>query len=931
MSIAPSHLTAGLETAAGASSTSASITPTANTLVIVWVGEQDDGAGGAPGSISVSGCGITWTSFGSQTATGGAHGDYRIEGFYGYAASPSTGALTITGDSDIDVRAWGVAEYPGARLQAPTNVDGDLDMNIAGTANPTGALSALTDALSIVAIGGFGEHGGFGGSNMTGHTQLGSTQSTGNIDFLYGYDTTDTTPTVNWTRAFGANSDGVLFCCELEGVGPAAVVIGTTNVDANGEATTAQLTAPSGKTTGDFDAGEVYDDKITSDAITVSADDYTEVGWIVQLTSDAEAGSTYQFRVVKGDGTVLDTYSVTPQVTYGTTHALAAAVAAGGTVAGNISITRGLAGALGGTSSVAIGDLEVTRHIAALIAGSSTLAGDLDVNIALQALVASVGTVAADLRPFRGLTATCAATSTLTAQIQLEIALNAVVSAQGTVAGAMEVQYALAALVAASGSVSASLAVSRPLAALVAAASSVIADMEVVKVIAGQVDATSTITADAHLFRGLAASVDGASAVVADLTVELVLAALVNASSAVSADLGVTRDIQALIAAASSISADMGVTVPVAAQIDGASTVVVGDMGVTRGLAGLVNGASSISAETELDLALAAALNGSSTVAITGDLDVQRPLAAAIAATSAVAADLYVEHPIAIEAALNATSTVTALLTSTRTLDAAIAAQSTIAAETALSLALQAAIAGQSSIVALFIDNALDLLQQAADTLTVTAQSDADLDEILSLARSVTGDSLPRAGLIDVPNLTFDANVSAWANDNGAVISWDGTHDRQGDPNGGAMKVTLTTAEGSYAGARMSTASAGESLIQAVQGDTVEASVWVDLDGWDGDIALNFYEYIGSTYNSISSARFIFPILDADGYTRCSFQHTVQGASTTHLRLDIDRYEANVARVFWVDDVDVDMVDSPTDGAFTPTVLSADSLTLTPV
>lgn len=329
MAITKTHLTTGIEAAAGASSTTASITPSANTLVIVWVGELDEGAGGAPGSISVSGCGITWTSFGSQTATSGAHGDWRIEGFYGWAASPSTGALTLSGDSDIDSRGWGVSEFPNARLQAPTNDAGDSDMNIAGTANPTPTLSALADGNSIVACAGFGQHGGFGGSDMTGLDQLGTTQSDGDIDFLYGWDATDTTPTFNWTRFLGANSDGVAYAAEIEGVADAIKIVGTANVDAGGEATTAQLTAPGGKTTSDFDAGEVYDDQGTSDAITISVDDYTEVGWIVQLTSDAEAGATYELRVVLSDDTALDTYSVTPQITEGVTSAVKDIIGAG--------------------------------------------------------------------------------------------------------------------------------------------------------------------------------------------------------------------------------------------------------------------------------------------------------------------------------------------------------------------------------------------------------------------------------------------------------------------------------------------------------------------------------------------------------------------------------------------------------------------------
>lgn len=93
----------------------------------------------------------------------------------------------------------------------------------------------------------------------------------------------------------------------------------STHITASGENTTAQLTAPSGKTTSDFVAGRIQDDENPADAVNITTDDYTELEWCLQAT----AAGTYEFRITIG-GVALDTYSVTPTLT--------ATAAPGGTV-----------------------------------------------------------------------------------------------------------------------------------------------------------------------------------------------------------------------------------------------------------------------------------------------------------------------------------------------------------------------------------------------------------------------------------------------------------------------------------------------------------------------------------------------------------------------------------------------------------------------
>lgn len=87
------------------------------------------------------------------------------------------------------------------------------------------------------------------------------------------------------------------------------------NIGASGEATTALMTPPSGKTTGDFIAGRIQDDENPTDSIDLGTNQYTEVEWPVQFVeTEVTNNEVYQFRVTR-NGSVLDTYTVTPELT----------------------------------------------------------------------------------------------------------------------------------------------------------------------------------------------------------------------------------------------------------------------------------------------------------------------------------------------------------------------------------------------------------------------------------------------------------------------------------------------------------------------------------------------------------------------------------------------------------------------------------------
>lgn len=93
-------------------------------------------------------------------------------------------------------------------------------------------------------------------------------------------------------------------------------ITASSNVASGGESTTARLTAPSGKTTGDFTTGRRWDDENGSDSIDIAEDEYTELEWVITIQSPATTDDYFEFRVYDGD-TALNTYTVTPKWTIG--------------------------------------------------------------------------------------------------------------------------------------------------------------------------------------------------------------------------------------------------------------------------------------------------------------------------------------------------------------------------------------------------------------------------------------------------------------------------------------------------------------------------------------------------------------------------------------------------------------------------------------
>ena len=91
---------------------------------------------------------------------------------------------------------------------------------------------------------------------------------------------------------------------------PPVVVVALSDHITGTEAATAQLAAPSGKTTSDFGGGYISENANPVTAVDLAADKYAEFEWSIKITKDG----LYRFRVTD-NGTALDAYDHYLQVT----------------------------------------------------------------------------------------------------------------------------------------------------------------------------------------------------------------------------------------------------------------------------------------------------------------------------------------------------------------------------------------------------------------------------------------------------------------------------------------------------------------------------------------------------------------------------------------------------------------------------------------
>ncbi len=266
------------------------------------VSASPQGTGTAAGTTSVRLTVYAKIASGSETAVSiGDAGNHTLVNTFALRGTHQTlgTALNVVA-GDVDASGSTSVTFPGGT----TTADNALIVQI--VANATDTATAQGSGWANAGLGSVTE-------------QLDFSTASGN-----GGGITVVTGTLATAGSIGSTT-GTLATSSVQGritlavIPPATVnnevyVTASSNIASGGEATTARLTAPSGKSTSDFVTGRRWDDENGTDTIDITTDDYSETEWNVALSSAPSASDYFDVRVYAGSS-ALDTYSVTPRWT----------------------------------------------------------------------------------------------------------------------------------------------------------------------------------------------------------------------------------------------------------------------------------------------------------------------------------------------------------------------------------------------------------------------------------------------------------------------------------------------------------------------------------------------------------------------------------------------------------------------------------------
>lgn len=345
-------------------------------------GGAGSGGGGAYAKISVTGL-VAGNLYPYSVGAGGAGGAANNNGVAGGATSftnnsggntstilsANGGGLGINGANTGNKAGVGGAATTGAGV---TSYAGGNGANNGGTSIGAGggaaAGNANAGASATNQTGATGANGGGSGGN-------GGARNANGVNGVDpgggggGAGRSNTTTGANRVGGTGANGQVIITWSENATLQPIRLAA-SGNIAASGENTTAQLTAPSGKTTSDFVTGRMQDDENPADSIDITTDDYTELEWSIKVTSYAAINDVYQFRVTKA-GTALDTYTVTPSLT------VSGSADKTGADSGTLSESGSLAVTLAGTDSATLTDATTLLDVIGTDSGAATDASEL--------------------------------------------------------------------------------------------------------------------------------------------------------------------------------------------------------------------------------------------------------------------------------------------------------------------------------------------------------------------------------------------------------------------------------------------------------------------------------------------------------------------------------------------------------------------------
>lgn len=149
MAVAATQLAQGT----GAGTTTSSITPTANNLILIAIGLYKNGT--MPTINSVSGNGITYALVAAAASVDDGFGPYKVHLYRGMSASPSTGTVSISLSAAADQVDYSICQVSGVDTSG-TNGSGAVVQSNTGTANDATSLSVTLSAFGSVSNGAYG-------------------------------------------------------------------------------------------------------------------------------------------------------------------------------------------------------------------------------------------------------------------------------------------------------------------------------------------------------------------------------------------------------------------------------------------------------------------------------------------------------------------------------------------------------------------------------------------------------------------------------------------------------------------------------------------------------------------------------------------------------------------------------------------------------
>lgn len=207
MAIVGSNLTSGTDVSGGTTSTTASITPTANNLLLLSVTSRTNITAN-PNAPIVTGNGLTWTQIVSILWDSTSSSRKLLTMYQALGAAPTTGTVSMSFalQAQTDVN-WSIDQFSGINTTTPI-------VQSASNKDETVTSNTLTVTLAAFASGSNAAYGAITADNISGvtsigagFTQLSKTAST-NLEMVAEYQPTSST-TVTATFATNAMLGGV--------------------------------------------------------------------------------------------------------------------------------------------------------------------------------------------------------------------------------------------------------------------------------------------------------------------------------------------------------------------------------------------------------------------------------------------------------------------------------------------------------------------------------------------------------------------------------------------------------------------------------------------------------------------------------------------------------------------------------------------------